>query len=54
MNPESTPSQGSGDDRKKWPPPAIADLPRLTGLTLLTGSLIGGTGNTGGGRSTVF
>ncbi len=41
-------------DRKVWSPPEVSDLPRLTDLTLLTGSPIPGGGGTGGGGSTVF
>jgi len=37
---------------KPWIRPEIADLPKLTDLTLLTGSPIPGTGGTGG--SSVF
>jgi len=40
--------------RKVWSPPEVRDLPRLTDLTLLTGSPIPGGGGTGGGGSTVF
>jgi len=40
-------------DRKPWVPPELRDLPKLTDLTLQTGSPIGGTGNPGTG-STVF
>jgi hypothetical protein len=40
-------------DRKPWVDPQVQDLPKLTDLTLLTGSPIGGGGNTGTG-STVF
>jgi len=39
-------------EKKGWTVPHIADLPRLTDLTLLTGSPIPGGGGTGG--STVF
>ncbi len=40
--------------RKCWTTPRISDLPRLTELTLQTGSPIVGGGGTGGGGSTVF
>ena len=40
-------------ERKPWVEPRVEDLPKLTDLTLLTGSPIGGGGNTGTG-STVF
>ena len=39
--------------RAPWAPPSIAELPRLTELTLQSGNPIGGGGNPGGG-STVF
>jgi hypothetical protein len=42
------------DEKKDWTKPEITDLPRLTDLTLQTGSPIGGGGGTGGGGSTVF
>jgi len=38
--------------RKAWTRPDIRDLPKLTDLTLLTGSPIPGTGGSGG--SSVF
>jgi hypothetical protein len=46
----------SGDDeiRRPWIPPAVHDLPKLTDLTLQTGSPIVGGGGTGGGGSSVF
>ena len=39
-------------DRKAWVRPEIEDLPKLTDLTLQTGSPIPGTGGSGG--SSVF
>ena len=39
--------------RRTWKPPIVEELPRLTDLTLQTGSAIVGGGNTGDG-STVF
>lgn len=39
--------------RKRWEPPAIEKLPRLTDLTLFTGDPIGGGGDPGSG-TTVF
>jgi hypothetical protein len=42
------------DGKRHWEPPRIEELPRLTDLTLLTGSPIPGGGGTGGGGSTVF
>jgi len=38
--------------RRPWTRPTVQDLPKLTDLTLLTGSPIPGTGGTGG--SSVF
>lgn len=40
--------------RKTWVAPQIRDLPKLTDLTLLTGSPIEGGGSTGGGGGGVF
>jgi hypothetical protein len=40
--------------RHPWVPPTVTELPKLTDLTLATGSPIPGFGNTGGGGSTVF
>lgn len=40
--------------RDPWVRPEIRELPKLTNLTLQTGSPIPGDGNTGGGGSTVF
>jgi hypothetical protein len=46
---------GAGPRVKRlWLAPEITELPRLTELTLQTGSPIGGSGSTGGGGSTVF
>ena len=60
MDPQtnSTPG-GEGRDRvpsakKPWVTPELVELPRLTDLTLQTGSPIDGGGDTGGGGSTVF
>lgn len=39
--------------RRPWVSPIVADLPRLTDLTLSTGDAIPGSGGTGGGGSTV-
>ena len=39
--------------RRPWVSPLVADLPRLTDLTLTTGTPIPGGGDTGGGGSTV-
>jgi hypothetical protein len=41
-------------EKKPWTRPEFTALPRLTDLTLQTGSPIGGGGGTGGGGSTVF
>ncbi len=40
--------------RRPWIEPVVTELPPLTELTLITGSPIPGSGNTGGGGSTVF
>jgi hypothetical protein len=40
--------------RRAWVAPRVADLPRLTELTLQTGGGIPGGGGTGGGGSTVI
>ena len=53
--PGAPPDAGFSDaGRKVWCLPEVRDLPRLTDLTLLTGSPIPGGGGTGGGGSTVF
>jgi len=39
--------------RRPWTAPVVTDLPRLTDLTLTTGSPIPGDGGTGGTGSTV-
>lgn len=41
-------------DRRPWTPPVLEPLPKLTDLTLITGSGIPGGGGTGGGGSTVI
>ena len=38
--------------KRPWVSPKVSELPRLTDLTLQTGSPIDGGGNTGGGGST--
>lgn len=40
--------------RRTWVRPEVADLPRLTELTLQTGPAIPGGGGTGGSGSTVI
>jgi hypothetical protein len=40
--------------RRAWVRPEVADLPRLTELTLQTGPGIPGNGGPGGGGSTVI
>ena len=40
--------------RRAWVRPEVADLPRLTELTLQTGPVIPGGGGPGGGGSTVI
>ncbi|MDH3369679.1 MAG: hypothetical protein OEO17_17720 [Gemmatimonadota bacterium] len=57
MDGRTAPNPGPNADlppteKKRWTKPQITDLPRLTDLTLQTGSPIGGGGDTGG--STVF
>ncbi len=42
------------NEKQRWVKPEITDLPRLTDLTLQTGSPIPGTGGTGSGGSSVF
>lgn len=37
--------------RRPWVTPVVADLPRLTDLTLTTGAPIPGSGDTGGGST---
>lgn len=37
--------------RRPWVSPVVADLPRLTDLTLTTGTPIPGSGNTGTGST---
>jgi hypothetical protein len=49
---DTSPSQPA--PRRPWVKPAVADLPRLTELTLTTGPGIPGSGGPGGGGSTVF
>lgn len=39
--------------RRPWVSPVVSDLPRLTDLTLTTGTPIPGGGDTGGTGSTV-
>ncbi|MBE0592985.1 MAG: hypothetical protein IH616_11365 [Gemmatimonadales bacterium] len=48
--PQDDPHRGSR--RRQWTPPRVEDLPKLTDLTLITGSPIPGGGGTGG--TTVF
>ena len=52
-NPQRWPASAPAE-KPRWVQPEITDLPRLTELTLLTGSPIPGGGGTGGGGSTVF
>jgi len=49
---QTEPSGARLAERKPWVSPEIKDLPKLTDLTLLTGSPIPGGGGTGG--TTVF
>jgi hypothetical protein len=50
------PQAARPDSKRKrpWVTPELTQLPRLTDLTLQTGSPIDGGGGTGGGGSTVF
>jgi hypothetical protein len=50
MNP--TPSNPAAP-RKRWSPPSVTRLPRLTDLTLTTGDGIPGDGDIGGGSTVV-
>jgi hypothetical protein len=50
MNP--TPSSPAAP-RKRWSPPLVTRLPRLTDLTLTTGDPIPGDGDVGGGSTVV-
>lgn len=50
--PPTTPPAPGVPSRRPWRAPTVADLPKLTALTLA--SPIGGGGGTGGGGSTVF
>ena len=59
MDPQTSTFGGESPDRapsgkKPWVAPELVELPRLTDLTLQTGSPIDGGGDTGGGGSTVF
>ena len=48
------PKTPAPEGKLPWVTPEVKELPRLTDLTLQTGSPIPGSGNTGGGGSTVF
>jgi hypothetical protein len=56
INAQQTPTPQDGavqvPTRRQWTPPAVENLPKLTDLTLITGSPIPGGGGTGG--TTVF
>jgi hypothetical protein len=54
QHPPTTQSPNTAPHRRPWTAPRVAELPRLTELTLQTGDFIPGTGGTGGGGSTVF
>lgn len=47
------PANHGSPQRKPWVAPRVTDLPRLTELTLATGSSIPCGGGTGGGGSVV-
>lgn len=51
MNENEAPAR---QERTAWKPPVLEKLPKLTDLTLITGSGIPGGGGTGGGGSTVI
>jgi hypothetical protein len=53
MSPKSSAGQPQPKQRRTWVTPRVLDLPRLTDLTLTTGSPIPGDGGTGGSGSTV-
>lgn len=53
--PDRPADKGAGTTKKApWIPPKVTELPRLTDLTLQTGSPIPGDGDTRGGGGTVF
>lgn len=52
--PASDPPSRERPKQRPWVRPEIRELPKLTNLTLQTGSPIPGDGNTGGMGSTVF
>ncbi|HXC25607.1 MAG TPA: hypothetical protein VNU46_06805 [Gemmatimonadaceae bacterium] len=54
QSPDTDIPSDSEHARRPWTPPVIRELPRLTDLTLQTGSGIPGGGGTGGGGSTVI
>ena len=53
MESSRTSSPSKALRRRPWTSPVVTDLPRLTDLTLTTGTPIPGGGGTGGAGSTV-
>jgi hypothetical protein len=53
MSSQSSAGQPQPKQRRTWVTPRVLDLPRLTDLTLTTGSPIPGSGDTGGGSTVV-
>jgi hypothetical protein len=51
---DETSSTQPASARRVWSTPRVADLPRLSELTLATGPSIPGGGGPGGGGSTVI
>jgi hypothetical protein len=49
-----SPAVHAAPARAPWITPSVTDLPKLTELTLQTGGLIPGDGDTGGSGSTVI
>jgi hypothetical protein len=54
LDPSASVPRAPRPSRRAWVRPEVADLPRLTELTLQTGPGIPGGGGPGGGGSTVI